>query len=142
MSKARAVIIALTVVGVLVGGLIFLSDQNETQQTTQTSVPQNQASGGETSEADQGTLYTQEEVAMHNTAGDCWTIINDVVYDLTSFISSHPGGEEILRACGIDGSSLFNDRQTTDGQSVGSGTPHSSTAHNILSSLRIGVLTN
>lgn len=41
----------------------------------------------------------------------CLTIINGGVYDLTSWIAQHPGGEEkILSICGKDGSTLFNDQ--------------------------------
>lgn len=52
---------------------------------------------------------TIEEVATHNTRESCWSMINGNVYDLTSWIPNHPGGERnILQLCGIDGSSLFN----------------------------------
>lgn len=53
--------------------------------------------------------YTAAEVSQHNTASDCWTIINGKVYNLTSFIASHPGGQSAITSiCGIDGSSAFN----------------------------------
>jgi len=48
------------------------------------------------------------EVAKHNNSADCWTIVNNEVYDLTSYINSHPGGvPNIERLCGIDGSQAF-----------------------------------
>ena len=48
------------------------------------------------------------EVAKHNNPSDCWTIVNNEVYDLTAYINSHPGGvPNILRLCGIDGSKAF-----------------------------------
>lgn len=38
----------------------------------------------------------------------CWTIINDVVYDVTPFIEDHRGGRgNILDLCGKDGSDIF-----------------------------------
>ena len=49
------------------------------------------------------------EVAKHNTSSDCWTVVNGNVYNVTSWIEKHPGGEaSILRMCGVDGSAGFN----------------------------------
>lgn len=46
---------------------------------------------------------------MHDSKQSCWSTINGNVYDLTSWIPQHPGGEEnILRLCGIDGSDAYN----------------------------------
>jgi cytochrome b involved in lipid metabolism len=47
------------------------------------------------------------EVAKHNTASDCWMIIEGSVYDVTSYIARHPGGDEIVDGCGIDATELF-----------------------------------
>lgn len=53
--------------------------------------------------------YSVAAVATHNSPSDCWSIINGKVYNLTSWISKHPGGPEHIEAiCGIDGSSAFN----------------------------------
>ena len=41
-------------------------------------------------------LYTIDEVKQHNTKDDLWVIINENVYNLTSFIEHHPGGIEPL----------------------------------------------
>ena len=55
--------------------------------------------------------YTLADVAKHNNASSCWSAINGNVYDLTSWISKHPGGQQaILSICGIDGSAAFNDQ--------------------------------
>jgi cytochrome b involved in lipid metabolism len=52
--------------------------------------------------------YTKDDVAQHDDAASCWTIVNGSVYDLTTFIEKHPGGErDILRLCGTDGTSAF-----------------------------------
>lgn len=52
---------------------------------------------------------TATQVARHNARESCWSVINSNVYDLTSWIPNHPGGEQaILQLCGTDGSEKFN----------------------------------
>jgi cytochrome b involved in lipid metabolism len=52
---------------------------------------------------------TMAQVAQHGTRSSCWSAINGNVYDLTSWIPNHPGGEKaILSLCGIDGSAGYN----------------------------------
>jgi len=63
------------------------------------------------------TLNSQE-VAKHNNVNDCWMIINNKVYDLTSFIPLHSGGSQfILQYCGMDGSIGFNTKDQTGSHS-------------------------
>jgi cytochrome b involved in lipid metabolism len=51
---------------------------------------------------------TLDEVKKHNSADDCWSIIDGNVYDLTNWVESHPGGNERITAiCGKDGTSSF-----------------------------------
>jgi cytochrome b involved in lipid metabolism len=74
--------------------------------------------------------YTLAEVSVHNSQSSCWTTVQGKVYDLTNFISSHPGGEgNILRICGIDGTAAF------EGQHGGQGRPEQ-----ILTTMFIGNL--
>jgi cytochrome b involved in lipid metabolism len=52
--------------------------------------------------------YSFEEVQTHNSKQSCWSAIRGKVYDLTSWISNHPGGEKaILSICGKDGTEAF-----------------------------------
>jgi cytochrome b involved in lipid metabolism len=52
--------------------------------------------------------YSFEEVKTHNSKQSCWSAIRGKVYDLTSWISNHPGGEKtILSICGKDGTEAF-----------------------------------
>lgn len=49
-----------------------------------------------------------EEVAKHNTADDCWMVIEGQVYNMTDFIDIHPGGPLILQLnCGMDVTPIF-----------------------------------
>lgn len=60
-------------------------------------------------------LYTKTTVATHNSEASCWSIINGGVYDLTSFVGDHPGGDRnILKICGKDGSSAFTSQHGGD----------------------------
>lgn len=59
--------------------------------------------------------YTLVQVASHAGASDCWTAINGSVYNLTTWIAQHPGGEQaILGICGKDGSAAFNGQHDGD----------------------------
>ena len=37
-----------------------------------------------------------EEVNQHNSDTDCWVVIDKKVYDISEFVSQHPGGKQIL----------------------------------------------
>lgn len=41
-------------------------------------------------------IYSLSEVADHCHCNDCWVIIGDHVYDITSFLDQHPGGLDVL----------------------------------------------
>ena len=51
--------------------------------------------------------YSLEDVAQHFSIDDCWTVLDGKIYDLTDFIANHPGGEGIVKLCGIDGSEIY-----------------------------------
>lgn len=76
------------------------------------------------------TSYTLEQVAQHNSSKDCWLVVSSVVYDVTAFISSHPGGNEITRGCGKDATALFSREREHKGSDVQS----------MLADLKIGQL--
>jgi L-lactate dehydrogenase (cytochrome) len=39
-------------------------------------------------------VVTVEEIKKHSSEKDCWIVVNDVVWDITDFIPTHPGGNE------------------------------------------------
>ena len=52
--------------------------------------------------------YTMADVRANATPAKCWSAIDGNVYDLTRWISSHPGGASPIRfLCGIDGTNAF-----------------------------------
>ena len=68
-------------------------------------------------------------IAQHNTASDCWVTANNNVYNVTSYINSHPGGaNNITKYCGQDIAAAFA-RQG-----------HSANASNIFASYKIGTI--
>ena len=40
--------------------------------------------------------YSLEEVSQHNTENSLWIVIDDCVYDVTTFYKNHPGGINAL----------------------------------------------
>ena len=80
-------------------------------------------------EEEQVKVFEFDEVAKHTTHDDCWVIINGKVYNVSSYIDEHPGGEEvILDVAGSDATEAFDD--------IG----HSDEAHEILEKLYLGNL--
>ena len=76
------------------------------------------------------TGYTMAQVQANNTSAKCWSVINGKVYDLTNWITSHPGGANAIRGlCGRDGSASFN------GQHRGQGSPAANLAQYLLGPL-------
>lgn len=106
------VALALLIIG---GGTYALSiGGNTASSTTQATAQNNAANTAATTSAvpsttGTATKYTLADVATHSTQSSCWTAINGTVYDVTNWISQHPGGAEaILGLCGKDGSDAFN----------------------------------
>lgn len=87
------------------------------------------------SDSNQEAVISLGELAQHNSADDCWMAIEGLVYDVTSYVSSHPGEEQILLGCGKDATSLFNTK-------ANQGIPHSSNADRIKAGLVIGRLSD
>lgn len=146
---AGLIVVGLIAIGVV--AFIATSEDEEgadintsTQQTTETppTTPANETStpADDLGQEQTETLYKAEEVATRNTESECWTVIDGMVYDITEYLPRHPGGNTILQACGTDGTSLFTERTTQEGEPVGSGTPHSSNAASQLADLKIGIL--
>jgi cytochrome b involved in lipid metabolism len=64
--------------------------------------------------------FSAAEVAKHNSATNCWSVVNGKVYDLTSYVSSHPGGSSVIKAiCGKDGTAAFSGQHAGQRQPTG-----------------------
>lgn len=82
-----------------------------------------------------GKTFTAAEVSTHSSESDCWMIISAKVYNVTTYINKHPGGNDILAGCGKDATAMFESRPD-------SGAPHSRSAESLLESYYIGDLAN
>ena len=41
-------------------------------------------------------IYTEEDLAAHKSPTSCWISRGGKVYDVTTFLADHPGGEELI----------------------------------------------
>jgi cytochrome b involved in lipid metabolism len=55
---------------------------------------------------------TIQEVAQHSSEDDCWTVVDETVYDVTAYAPNHPqrgwGASSVYRMCGIDATQLYD----------------------------------
>jgi cytochrome b involved in lipid metabolism len=55
-----------------------------------------------------GSTYTAADVSTHNTAGNCWIIVASNVYNISSYLGSHPAGAAIIvNFCGKESTNAF-----------------------------------
>jgi cytochrome b involved in lipid metabolism len=112
---------------VAIAGAVFVLMGNK-KETTSSESAQTASSGSQTNAEVKS--YTASDVAAHSTQSDCWTIVNNNVYDITAYVPQHPGGvAEITKICGKDGTSLFEGNRE-----------HDATADAQLARLKIGTL--
>ncbi|KAL7163735.1 hypothetical protein ACSBR2_039789 [Camellia fascicularis] len=74
-------------------------------------------------------LYTMREASQHNTKDDCWVVIDGKVYDVSTYLDEHPGGDDVMvAATGKDATDEFEDAG------------HSKSARELMETFRIGEL--
>ena len=77
-------------------------------------------------------IYTAEDVAAHNSSSSCWVLRDGKVYDVTSFLPDHPGGDDlILKHAGKDIGQAMKDPDEHD---------HSESAYDMLAEYIVGRL--
>ena len=45
-------------------------------------------------------FYSLEEINKHNIVDDAWIVVNDIIYDISDFLSDpsqHPGGIDLIK---------------------------------------------
>jgi len=114
---------------VVIFAMWFGSMQN--QNNTNSNINQNQKEIIQRN--DNNLVLDMQEVARHNSASDCWTVVRGKVYDVTEFSALHPGGEgAIIYNCGKDGTVGFDTK--------GGKGSHKDSALDVLSKYLIGDL--
>jgi cytochrome b involved in lipid metabolism len=59
--------------------------------------------------------YSLDKIKTHTTKESVWIIIDDYVFDVTTYMSRHPGGSQLfLKYAGTDCTKQFNDTKHAD----------------------------
>ena len=80
---------------------------SSTTSPDQSNTPQNEShmsqtmadEAGSTDKTNESVTFTIEDVSAHNTPDDCWIVIDNQVYDVSGFGSTHAGGEAVYEGC-------------------------------------------
>ena len=102
----RLTIVGLCFVFGLVCVVLFFKYQISKLQTQQNSNPVSTSIPISTAKKTAGS-FSLTEVSRHNSRLDCYMIISGKVYNVTSYVDSHPGGDTILNGCGKDATASF-----------------------------------
>ncbi|KAL8283342.1 hypothetical protein RQP46_005752 [Phenoliferia psychrophenolica] len=77
-------------------------------------------------------IYTLEDVSAHDQWDDCWVVHDNKIYDVSSFLHSHPGGDDlILKYGGKDVTQIMTDPLEH---------AHSTSAYEMLKEFQIGIV--
>lgn len=122
------------VTAVLTTGLVFYQKQQSTSNLGSNLITQDKNQPTDLNKNISGNLILiSEEVAKHNSITDCWLIIQNKVYDVSSYVNFHPGlAETIIPYCGKEASKAFETKNKNK--------PHSQEAWNLLNDYYLGDL--
>lgn len=77
------------------------------------------------------TEFTSDQVAAHDGSASCWLVIDGQVYDVTTYVETHPANPRtILDHCGEEATRSFETKDRNR--------PHSNEARQLLDRYRIG----
>ena len=77
-------------------------------------------------------IYALEDLEQHKSVQSCWVAFKGKVYDVTTFVADHPGGDDlILNNAGTDVEHIMKDKDFHD---------HSDSAYEMLEEYAIGRL--
>ncbi|OAE23833.1 hypothetical protein AXG93_369s1270 [Marchantia polymorpha subsp. ruderalis] len=89
-------------------------------------------------EAVEKKVFSYEEIAKHRSVDDAWIVVDGQVYDVTYFLETHPGGQELIldHLHVRDAGNLMRGKEEEDGHS------HSKAAFKMLQQFSIGSVEN
>ena len=113
---------------VLVVGLIFYQQKNNQCQLAASSAnKQTAVQGGAPM------ILDMAEIGKHSSLTDCWLLINNKIYNVSSYLTAHPGGvSTIAPYCGKEATRAFDTKDR--------GQAHSPAANNLLTNYYVGDL--
>ncbi|KAJ4708535.1 Cytochrome B5-like protein [Melia azedarach] len=93
------IVVVALILGAILGVFFFIPRDRKSgdSKRVQSNAKSNKASK----------IYSKAEVSLHNKRDDCWIIIKTKVYDVTSYVEEHPGGDAILDHAGDDSTEGF-----------------------------------
>jgi hypothetical protein len=115
------------VTAILVAGLVYY-------QNKPCNCPATIISGANSTTSATGELILDmAEISKHSSVNDCWLLINNKIYNVSSYLSVHPGGVGTISSyCGKEASQAFATKDI--------GRPHSGYASQLLNNYYLGDL--
>lgn len=135
LSQVAIVLFVLTAIGVTITSripakveTIVVYQTEEPKPTEEPVLPQSTAVARTAKPATpKPTESILSKVASHNRDTDCWMVIDNKIYNLTTYFGLHPGGNaELSKYCGKDGSEGFHSKDRAPARD------HSETAKKLL----------
>ena len=115
---------------VLAAGLVFYQNSKTVNLSNSTPTTNNNSSS---SSNEASLILNSAEISKHKSPSDCWIIVNNKIYNVTSFFFFYPGGSQLITPyCGKEATNAFNTQDR--------GSSHSAVADSLLASYYIGDL--
>ncbi len=143
LASASLFIFFVVVTAILTSGLVFYQNNKDSTSVQVSGLKVSTITKNKINQLStdgKSLVLNLSEITRHNKQLDCWLLINDNVYDITSFFGSHPGGNAaMLSTCGTDATDAYMTKDPNAATTTG-GKSHSSNARNMLKDYYLGTL--
>ena len=118
LHMKKELLIALGITILLMGG-VFVFMRKPTPNSSSTIPLKTANESSIKTQTTPGVYVDISTVQTHDTADNCWIIIDKNIYEMTSYMSSHPGGAKtIIPWCGKESTNAFNTIKNGKGHST------------------------